>query len=70
MSGSVVIAGIGPGDDYLVTPQVTDALAKATDMQIEDGKTMRFGQNCMSAQKANDKRLGLIKRLLAEFEAV
>ena len=32
MSGSVVIAGIGPGDDYLVTPQVTDALAKATDI--------------------------------------
>jgi precorrin-3B C17-methyltransferase len=32
MSGSVVIAGIGPGDDDLVTPHVTDALAKATDI--------------------------------------
>ena len=32
MSGSVVRAGIGPGDDDLVTPQVTDALVKATDI--------------------------------------
>lgn len=32
MSGSVVIAGLGPGNDALVTPEVTDALAKATDI--------------------------------------
>lgn len=32
MSGSLVIAGLGPGDAALVTPEVTDALAKATDV--------------------------------------
>jgi precorrin-3B C17-methyltransferase len=32
MKGRVVIAGLGPGDDNLVTPQVADALALATDI--------------------------------------
>mmetsp|Transcript_29006 Transcript_29006/g.55660 ORF Transcript_29006/g.55660 Transcript_29006/m.55660 type:complete len:251 (+) Transcript_29006:1414-2166(+) len=32
MSGSLVIAGLGPGSDALVTPEVTDALAQATDI--------------------------------------
>jgi precorrin-3B C17-methyltransferase len=32
MRGSVVIAGLGPGNDDLVTPQVADALAQATDI--------------------------------------
>lgn len=32
MSGSVVIAGLGPGDAALVTPEVTAALARATDI--------------------------------------
>ncbi len=32
MTGRVVIAGIGPGDDALVTPQVAAALAQATDI--------------------------------------
>lgn len=32
MKGSVVIAGLGPGNDDLVTPQVAQALAKATDI--------------------------------------
>ncbi len=32
MSGSVVIAGLGPGDAALVTPEVTAALADATDI--------------------------------------
>ncbi len=32
MSGSLVIAGLGPGDDALVTPEVTAALAEATDI--------------------------------------
>ena len=45
-------------------------LAKATDMQIEDGKTMRFGRNRTLTQRANDKRLGLIKHLLAQLEDV
>lgn len=32
MSGSVVIAGLGPGNDDLVTPEVSAALANATDI--------------------------------------
>ena len=32
MSGSVVIAGLGPGNDALVTPEVQDALDQATDI--------------------------------------
>ncbi|MEX0287076.1 MAG: precorrin-3B C(17)-methyltransferase [Paracoccaceae bacterium] len=32
MTGSLVIAGLGPGSDDLVTPEVTAALARATDV--------------------------------------
>ena len=32
MSGWVVIAGLGPGDEALVTPEVTAALSEATDI--------------------------------------
>ncbi len=32
MTGSVTIAGIGPGDDALITPEVTQALGAATDL--------------------------------------
>ncbi len=32
MTGSVVIAGLGPGDDALITPEVSAALVEATDI--------------------------------------
>lgn len=32
MSGWLAIAGLGPGDDALVTPEVSDALTEATDV--------------------------------------
>ena len=32
MSGWVAVVGLGPGNDALVTPEVTDALAQATDV--------------------------------------
>ncbi|QBF30354.1 precorrin-3B C(17)-methyltransferase [Thalassococcus sp. S3] len=32
MSGWLAIAGLGPGDEALITPEVTEALAKATDV--------------------------------------
>ena len=32
MSGRLVIAGLGPGDDRLVTPEVSEALSQATDV--------------------------------------
>jgi precorrin-3B C17-methyltransferase len=55
MTGSVVIAGLGPGNDDLVTPQVADALAQATDIvgyfpyvdrvQPRDGLTLHGSDN-------------------------
>ena len=55
MKGIVVIAGLGPGDDDLVTPQVSDALARATDIvgyfpyvdrvQPRDGLTLHGSDN-------------------------
>ncbi|GAB4262597.1 MAG: precorrin-3B C(17)-methyltransferase [Pararhodobacter sp.] len=32
MTGSLIIAGLGPGSDALITPEVQDALAQATDI--------------------------------------
>jgi precorrin-3B C17-methyltransferase len=32
MSGCLAIVGLGPGDDRLVTPEVSDALSRATDV--------------------------------------
>ena len=32
MSGWIAVAGLGPGDDAMVTPQVTEVLAQATDV--------------------------------------
>ena len=32
MTGTLVIAGLGPGNAALVTPEVTAALARATDI--------------------------------------
>ncbi|MGL6210061.1 MAG: SAM-dependent methyltransferase, partial [Paracoccaceae bacterium] len=32
MTGWLVVAGLGPGDDALITPQVSAALAEATDV--------------------------------------
>lgn len=55
MTGWVVIAGLGPGDDALVTPEVTDAIAEATDIvgyipyvariQPRDGLTLHPSDN-------------------------
>ena len=32
MTGRLVIAGLGPGSDALITPEVSDALSNATDV--------------------------------------
>lgn len=32
MTGTLAVAGLGPGDDALITPEVTAALARATDV--------------------------------------
>lgn len=55
MTGWVVIAGLGPGNDALVTPEVQDALEQATDIvgyipyvarvQPRDGLTLHASDN-------------------------
>jgi precorrin-3B C17-methyltransferase / cobalt-factor III methyltransferase len=64
MTGTLAIAGLGPGDDALVTPEVTAALASATDIlgyapyiarvAPRDGLTLHPSDNRMELQRAND----------------
>ena len=32
MSGSLIVAGLGPGAEAMITPEVAQALAEATDV--------------------------------------
>ena len=60
--GSVVIAGLGPGKDTLVTPEVQDALAQATDVvgyipyvkrvAPRDGLTLHASDNRVEVDRA------------------
>ena len=43
-------------------------LAKMTGLEIEAGKVMKFSANRTLLQRAADKRLGMIKHLLAQLE--
>ncbi|MEO0668949.1 MAG: precorrin-3B C(17)-methyltransferase [Pseudomonadota bacterium] len=62
MSGWVVIAGLGPGADALVTPEVTAALAEATDIvgyipyvarvAPRDGLTLHASDNRVELDRA------------------
>jgi precorrin-3B C17-methyltransferase len=62
MRGSVVIAGLGPGNDDLVTPQVADSLAQATDIvgyfpyvdrvQPRDGLTLHGSDNRVEIERS------------------
>ncbi|KRR20775.1 MULTISPECIES: precorrin-3B C(17)-methyltransferase [Bradyrhizobium] len=62
MTGSLTIAGLGPGDEALVTPEVSAALAAATDIlgyapyvervPARDGLTMHPSDNRMELQRA------------------
>ena len=62
MSGWVVIAGLGPGADDLVTPEVTEALAQATDIvgyipyvariAPRDGLTLHASDNRVELDRA------------------
>ncbi len=63
MSGWVIIAGLGPGDDALVTPEVTAALAEATDIvgyipyvrrvAPRDGLTLHESDNRVEIDRAS-----------------
>ncbi|MFB9267995.1 precorrin-3B C(17)-methyltransferase [Bradyrhizobium erythrophlei] len=64
MTGTLTIAGLGPGDDALVTPEVTAALASATDIvgyapyvarvAPRDGLTLHSSDNRVELQRASE----------------
>ncbi|MBR0796420.1 precorrin-3B C(17)-methyltransferase [Bradyrhizobium jicamae] len=64
MTGSLTVAGLGPGDGALVTPEVSAALAAATDIvgyapyvtrvQPRDGLTLHPSDNRVELQRAGD----------------
>src|ERR1700744_1633135 len=64
MSGTLTIAGLGPGDAALVTPEVSAALAEATDVlgyapyvarvPPRDGLRLHPSDNRMESQRAGD----------------
>jgi precorrin-3B C17-methyltransferase / cobalt-factor III methyltransferase len=62
MTGTLTIAGLGPGDEALITPEVSAALAAATDIfgyapyvarvRPRDGLTLHPSDNRMELQRA------------------
>ncbi|MCK1640440.1 precorrin-3B C(17)-methyltransferase [Bradyrhizobium sp. 157] len=64
MTGTLTIAGLGPGDDALVTPEVSAALAAATDIvgyapyvarvAPREGLTLHPSDNRVELQRANE----------------
>lgn len=64
MTGSLVVAGLGPGDKALVTPEVTAALAAATDVvgyipyvarvAPRQGLTLHASDNRVELQRAQE----------------
>jgi len=64
MTGTLTIAGLGPGDDALVTPEVTAALAAATDIvgyapyvarvRPRAGLTLHPSDNRVELQRASE----------------
>src|SRR5690349_1114918 len=64
MMGSLTIAGLGPGDEALITPEVSAALAEATDVfgygsyvarvPPREGLTLHASDNRQEAQRANE----------------
>ncbi|MDX2289139.1 MAG: precorrin-3B C(17)-methyltransferase [Hyphomicrobiaceae bacterium] len=55
-AGTLVIAGLGPGDDRLVTPEVTAALAEATDIVGYGPYVARVPERTGQARHASDNR--------------
>jgi precorrin-3B C17-methyltransferase len=64
MTGSLIIAGLGPGSEALMTPEVSAALAEATDVfgygpyvarvKPREGLTLHPSDNRQEAQRATD----------------
>lgn len=59
MSGWVAVAGLGPGADALVTPEVTQALAEATDLVGYAPYVARVAERPGLLRHASDNRVEL-----------
>ena len=59
MTGWIVAAGLGPGADALVTPEVSDALAQATDVIGYIPYVARVAQRPGLMLHASDNRVEL-----------
>ena len=65
MTGWIVAAGLGPGADALVTPEVTEALAQATDVVGYIPYVARVAQRPGLMLHASDNRVELERAALA-----
>ena len=65
MTGWIVAAGLGPGADALVTPEVSDALAQATDIVGYIPYVARVAQRPGLMLHASDNRVELERAVLA-----
>ena len=65
MTGWIVAAGLGPGADALVTPEVTEALAQATDVVGYIPYVARVAQRPGLMLHASDNRVELERAVLA-----
>ena len=61
MKGSLMIAGLGPGSDSLVTPEVTMALANATDIVGYIPYVARIPERSGLTLHASDNRVEVIR---------
>ena len=61
MKGSLKIAGLGPGSDSLVTPEVTMALANATDIVGYIPYVARIPERSGLTLHASDNRVEVIR---------
>lgn len=59
MSGWVAVAGLGPGADAMVTPEVTQALAEATDLVGYAPYVARVADRAGLVRHASDNRVEL-----------
>lgn len=59
MTGSLVIVGLGPGDSHLITPEVTAALAAATDVVGYIPYVARVADRHGLVKHASDNRVEL-----------
>jgi len=59
MTGSLTIAGLGPGDTALITPEVSTALAEATDVLGYAAYVARVGPRVGLRLHPSDNRMEL-----------